>query len=175
LLSGVGSHGKCGRQAQVGFPVSRGLSTVLIENPPCLILVESELLDGVVLVLERHVPFADQLRGVTRQPELPGKTGLVRMQVNIFLRLAVENGCQAILERIASRQQGGARGRAERIGKASSEPHALACQLVDVWGFQRRAAIGGKTLHPQIVGKNDDDVGLGALVSPSNRHGNADA
>ena len=121
---------------EVRSPVSGRLLPLVIEDPPAFILVESKIVDGVVLVQEGHVPFAGQLRRVSNLLELPRETGLVRMQVHVFLIAAKKDGFQAVLERIASRQQGGARGGAVGIGETAGESHALGSQLVEVRCFE---------------------------------------
>jgi hypothetical protein len=74
----------------------------------CLIAVEAEFPDGVVLMLQGYVPFPHDLRGIPVLAQLTGETRLRRTQVEILLMLAVQDDLEPVLERIPAGQQLGA-------------------------------------------------------------------
>jgi len=78
------------------------------------------------------MPLADDLRCVAVMLELTHETGLGRMQKDVLLILAVEDDFQTALERIRTRQQRSARGRAEGIGETMREAHAILREPIDV-------------------------------------------
>ncbi len=133
---------------------------LFIENLPGLVVVEAEFLNGVVLVLQGHMPLADDLRGVAVLLELARETWLGRMEIDILLTLAVEDDFQPVLKWIPPGQQRAARGRTEGIAERTGEAHAILREPVDVWRLVRGAAVGGKALHAEVVGEDEEDVGF---------------
>jgi hypothetical protein len=95
---------------EIGIPEACGLVAVPIKDVPGLVVIEAELLDGVVLVLQRHMPLADDLRSLAVLLELTRETGLCWVQVEVLLALAVEDHFEAVLKGIASGEQLSTRG-----------------------------------------------------------------
>ncbi len=87
---------------KVRVPKAGGPLTFFIKNLPRLVVIEAELTDSVVLVLQGHMPLADDLRGVAVLLELPNETRLRWMQVDVLLTLAVQHDFQPILKRVSA-------------------------------------------------------------------------
>jgi len=113
-----------------------------------------------MLVLERHVPLADDLRGVAVLLELAREARLARPQEDVLLVLAGEDDLEAVQEGVSPREQLRARGRAKRVGETMREPHPFLGEPVQVGRLMGSPAIAGKALHPQVVGQDEQDVGF---------------
>ncbi|OPZ04305.1 MAG: hypothetical protein BWZ10_03187 [candidate division BRC1 bacterium ADurb.BinA364] len=127
------------------------------------VIVESALVRAQSL-LEADMPFPGHSGCIAQVLELFGQSLLIQRQAEIFGGEAF--GAGIVLEAkamlIAPRHQAGARRRADRMGGvAVGEAHAIGGQRVDVWRGDVLATLAAQVGVAQIVGENDDDVGLG--------------
>jgi len=83
------------------------------------------------------------------------------MQIDVLLSLAVEHDFQPVLKGITTGQQLRPRRRAIWIRKAMGKPHTLLGEAVEVGRLVRCAAVAGQALHTEVIGEDEDDIGLG--------------
>ena len=102
------------------------------------------------------------LRSWTAQSPLANARGLVAPLAHQLPKSDLTGGHSPSLAttRIATCQQGGSRGSANRLGVEGSEKGALLGQLVEPWGLVGLAPVAGQISVALVIGENDDDVGL---------------
>ena len=108
--------------------------------------------------------------GVGDEVPLADHGGLVAGALEFLgdvIALGVERlfeGVDAVLVAVLAGEDGGAAGRADRVGaEAVGEAHAAVGDAVDVRRLVDAAAVGGDGVGGVVVGHDEEDVGLGAL------------
>ena len=127
-------------------------------------LVEAAV-ERVFPALPAELPLADRPGGVAGGPHHLGQRRLVEVEA-IVLDRRVE--LVAVSLRVAAGHQPGAGRAADRGGHvAGLEAHARGAQGVDVRGLDDLAAVQAEIAVAEIVGEDEDDVGLALLVVAS--------
>ena len=118
-------------------------------------LVEARLLRRGALVdhveVVRQLPLARNHRPVPRLRQHVGERDVGRVEVHELPVVPVV---------VQSRHQLDPGRRAQRLRVPVLEPHALRGDPVEFGRFVRRPAVGAQRLDAEIVGEDDDDVGL---------------
>lgn len=116
-----------------------------------------------------QMPFAKQSRRVSGGFGELGKRRFTQIQSGMAMTLCRDDPCDTGALRVSPCQEGSPRGTAHRaVGMKIGKADTLRGKSVDVWCFESLASETPQVSISQIIGKDNDDIGLWVPASAPN-------